>query len=54
MGNLPAIWPRLLERVVTEGHATLGAEEGRFTLADVARGIHDKLVLRHPHVFAEV
>ena len=34
-------------------HATLGAEEGRFTLADVARGIHDKLVLRHPHVFAE-
>jgi len=35
-------------------HATLGAEEGRFTLADVARGIHDKLVLRHPHVFADV
>lgn len=35
-------------------HATLGAEEGRFDLADVARGIHDKLVLRHPHVFAEV
>ncbi|HYF47010.1 MAG TPA: MazG family protein, partial [Acidimicrobiales bacterium] len=35
-------------------HATLGAEEGRFTLADVARGIHDKLVVRHPHVFGEV
>lgn len=35
-------------------HATLGAEEGRFTLADVARGINDKLVLRHPHVFADV
>jgi tetrapyrrole methylase family protein/MazG family protein len=35
-------------------HATLGAEEGRFTLADVARGIHDKLVLRHPHVFTEL
>ncbi|MDQ4091205.1 MAG: MazG family protein, partial [Actinomycetota bacterium] len=33
-------------------HATLGAEEGWFTLADVARGIHDKLVHRHPHVFA--
>ena len=32
-------------------HATLGAEEGEFTLADVARGIHDKLVRRHPHVF---
>jgi tetrapyrrole methylase family protein/MazG family protein len=35
-------------------HATLGAEEGWFTLADVARGIHDKLVHRHPHVFAGV
>ncbi len=29
-------------------HATLAAEEGHFTLADVARGIHDKLVHRHP------
>ncbi len=35
-------------------HATLAAEEGRFTLADVARGIHDKLVSRHPHVFGDV
>ena len=35
-------------------HATLAAEEGKFTLADVARGIHDKLVHRHPHVFGEV
>jgi tetrapyrrole methylase family protein/MazG family protein len=35
-------------------HATLAAEEGRFTLADVARGVHDKLVARHPHVFADV
>jgi tetrapyrrole methylase family protein / MazG family protein len=32
-------------------HATLGAESGAFDLADVARGIHDKLVRRHPHVF---
>jgi tetrapyrrole methylase family protein/MazG family protein len=32
-------------------HATLAAEEGQFTLADVARGIHDKLYARHPHVF---
>jgi tetrapyrrole methylase family protein/MazG family protein len=32
-------------------HATLAAEAGQFTLADVARGIHDKLVARHPHVF---
>jgi len=35
-------------------HATLAAEEGRFTLADVARGVHDKLVVRHPHVFGDV
>ena len=32
-------------------HSALAAEEGQFTLADVARGIHDKLVRRHPHVF---
>jgi tetrapyrrole methylase family protein/MazG family protein len=35
-------------------HAALAAEEGQFTLADVARGIHDKLVTRHPHVFGDV
>lgn len=35
-------------------HATLAAEEGRFTLADVARGISDKLIGRHPHVFGDV
>jgi tetrapyrrole methylase family protein / MazG family protein len=34
-------------------HATLAAEEGQFTLADVARGISDKLVGRHPHVFGD-
>ena len=34
-------------------HATLAAEEGRFSLADVARGVHDKLVARHPHVFGD-
>ena len=35
-------------------HATLATEEGRFTLADVARRVHDKLVGRHPHVFGDV
>lgn len=35
-------------------HATLAAEAGQFTLADVARGVHDKLYSRHPHVFGEV
>jgi tetrapyrrole methylase family protein / MazG family protein len=34
-------------------HAQLAAESGRFTLADVARGVHDKLVHRHPHVFGD-
>lgn len=33
-------------------HATLAAEEGLFTLADVARTLEQKLVSRHPHVFA--
>jgi tetrapyrrole methylase family protein/MazG family protein len=35
-------------------HARLAEEAGRFTLADVARGVHDKLVHRHPHVFGDV
>ena len=33
-------------------HSVLATEAGAFTLADVAGGIHDKLVRRHPHVFA--
>jgi MazG family protein len=32
----------------------LADEAGRFTIADVARSITDKLVRRHPHVFADV
>jgi tetrapyrrole methylase family protein/MazG family protein len=35
-------------------HARLADEEGQFNLADVARGVHDKLVHRHPHVFGDV
>ena len=35
-----------------EFHATIAEQEGRFTMADVARQVHDKLVRRHPHVFA--
>jgi tetrapyrrole methylase family protein/MazG family protein len=35
-------------------HARLAAECDRFDLGDVARGVHDKLVHRHPHVFAGV
>ena len=37
-----------------EFHATIAEQEGRFTIADVARGVHDKLVRRHPHVFGDV
>lgn len=37
-----------------EFHATIGEEEGRFTIADIANGIHDKLVRRHPHVFGDL
>jgi tetrapyrrole methylase family protein/MazG family protein len=33
-------------------HATIAAERGAFTMDDIARGIHEKLVHRHPHVFA--
>ncbi len=32
-------------------HSVLAAESGQFDLGDVARGIHDKLRDRHPHVF---
>ena len=34
-------------------HARIATQEGSFTLADVARGIHDKLEARHPHVFSD-
>lgn len=35
-------------------HTELATEAGQFTMADVARGLRDKLVSRHPHVFGEV
>lgn len=37
-----------------EFHATIAEQQGRFSIADVTAGIHDKLVRRHPHVFAGV
>jgi len=33
-------------------HSVIAAEEGLFNLSDVAAGLADKLVRRHPHVFA--
>ncbi len=35
-------------------HAQIASEYGEFTLADVIRSIHTKLVRRHPHVFGDV
>ena len=32
-------------------HAQIAAESGQFDIDDVVRGINDKLVHRHPHVF---
>jgi tetrapyrrole methylase family protein/MazG family protein len=37
-----------------EFHATIAEQAGRFSIADVTAGIHDKLVHRHPHVFGDV
>ncbi len=34
-------------------HSTIGTERGDFTIDDVAAGITQKLILRHPHVFGE-
>lgn len=34
-------------------HARIASETGRFSLASVARGLHGKLVRRHPHVFGD-
>ncbi|MEX0664947.1 MAG: nucleoside triphosphate pyrophosphohydrolase [Acidimicrobiia bacterium] len=35
-------------------HAVLADEAGAFGMAEIAQGIHDKLVHRHPHVFGDV
>jgi MazG family protein len=32
-------------------HSQIAAEEGRFSVADVIREVHEKMVRRHPHVF---
>jgi tetrapyrrole methylase family protein/MazG family protein len=34
-------------------HAQIASEKGQFTSEDVAAGIADKMVSRHPHVFAQ-
>jgi tetrapyrrole methylase family protein/MazG family protein len=32
-------------------HAQIASEAGEFRMVDILRGIHDKIVRRHPHVF---
>ena len=34
-------------------HAQIGAEDGRFDLESITRGISAKLIRRHPHVFGD-
>ncbi len=34
-------------------HAEMGSEHGSFDIGDVIYGIQDKLIRRHPHVFAD-
>src|SRR5256885_5178395 len=34
-------------------HSQIAYEEGRFTVSEVIREIHDKMIRRHPHVFGK-
>jgi MazG family protein len=35
-------------------YAKIGSETGSFTMEDVLKGINEKLIYRHPHVFGDV
>lgn len=35
-------------------YATIGQEQNKFTMEDVIKGVCDKLVARHPHIYADV
>lgn len=50
-GNLREELGDLLLQAVM--HAQIASEEQRFTIAEVAREVSDKLVRRHPHVFGD-
>jgi len=34
-------------------HSQIASEDGRFSISDVIRVVHEKLIRRHPHVFGE-
>ncbi len=35
-------------------YAKIGSETGEFDIADVANGVCDKLIVRHPHIYGDV
>ena len=35
-------------------YAKIGSETGNFDIADVANGVCDKLIVRHPHIYGDV
>ena len=35
-------------------HAQIGEDDGKYTINDILNGICKKLIIRHPHVFADV
>ena len=41
----------MLEQILLQ--AQIGADAGEFTIDDVCRGINEKLVRRHPHIFGD-
>jgi tetrapyrrole methylase family protein/MazG family protein len=51
LDSLPGELGDLLFQVLL--HAQLAEEAGEFTLTDVMRGLAEKLVRRHPHVFGD-
>jgi tetrapyrrole methylase family protein/MazG family protein len=51
-GHLEEELGDLLLQVVL--HATIAAQAGDFSLADVARTVTEKMIRRHPHVFGNV
>ena len=52
-GDLPGLRDELGDLLFQIAiHAQLASEEGAFDLADVSRSIGEKLIRRHPHVFA--
>jgi tetrapyrrole methylase family protein / MazG family protein len=54
-GNPPALQEELGDLLLQiMMNAQIASEAGDFTLNDVARSIHDKLIRRHPHVFGEL